>query len=182
MLKTFEQNTPECKSGNCFHLFYHCKEKNCMLNEPVFTSSLKGVAWPLCLELMRYSKQRKWVYLPFLSKCKQFCVINKHKPTNKKLSYLNEDKLVKESLKIYTKTSLSYPEILKRIHPFQHRCSIKMTTILSMMNLPASGDMFMSKMKGCPVFPAVPTIQQTLSMAIVLATLSHVFITLRKLY
>ena len=143
MLKTFEQNTPECKSGNCFHLFYHCKEKKCTLNEPVFTSSLKGVAWPLCLELTRYSKQRKWVYLPFLSKCKQFCVINKHKPTNKNLSYLNEDKLVKESLKIYTKTSLSYPEILKRIHPFQHRCSIKMTSILSMMNLPASGGLFM---------------------------------------
>ena len=100
MLKTFEQNTPECKSGNCFHLFYHCKEKKCTLNEPVFTSSLKGVAWPLCLELTRYSKQQKWVYLPFLSKCKQFCVINKHKPTNKKLSYLNEDKLVKESLKL----------------------------------------------------------------------------------
>lgn len=51
-----------------------------------------------------------------------------------------------------------------------------------MMNLPASGGLFMSKMKGCPVFPAVPTIQQILPMAIVLATLSHVFITLRKLY
>lgn len=103
-------------------------------------------------------------------------------PQTKKLSYRNEDKLVKESLKISTKTSLSYPEIHKRIHPFQHRCSIKMTTILSMMNLPACGGLFMSKMKGCPVFPAVPSIQQILPMAIVLATLSHVFITLRKLY
>lgn len=37
-------------------------------------------------------------------------IINKHSPTYEKLSYLNEDKLVKESLKIYTKVTLSYPE------------------------------------------------------------------------
>ena len=44
MLETLEQKFPECKNGNCFHLFYHCKEMKCMLNEPVFISSLKGVA------------------------------------------------------------------------------------------------------------------------------------------
>ena len=37
-------------------------------------------------------------------------IINKHSPTYEKLSYLNEDELVKESLKIYTKVTLSYPE------------------------------------------------------------------------
>ena len=37
-------------------------------------------------------------------------IINKHSPTYEKLSYLNEDKLAKESLKIYTKVTLSYPE------------------------------------------------------------------------
>ena len=35
-----------------------------------------------------------------------------------------------------------------------------MTITLSRMNLPASGGLFMSKMKGCSVFSTVPTIQQ----------------------
>ena len=50
------------------------------------------------------------------------------------------------------------------------------------MNLPASGGLFMSKMKGCSVFSTVPTIQQIQLMVMALATLSHVFKTLRKLY
>lgn len=42
------------------------------------------------------------------------------------------------------------------------------------MNLPASGGLFMSKMKGCSVFSTVPTIQQIQLMVVALATLSRV--------
>lgn len=40
----------------------------------------------------------------------------------------------------------------------------------------------MSRIKGCPVFSAVPTIPKIQPMATVLGTLSHVLKTLRKLY
>lgn len=42
MLKTLEQKFPESIDGSGFHSFYHCREKRCSLNEPAFSSSLKG--------------------------------------------------------------------------------------------------------------------------------------------
>ena len=47
-------------------------------------------------------------------------IINKHSPTYEKLSYQNEDKLVKESLKIYTKVTLSYLETVTTLQRMEN--------------------------------------------------------------
>ena len=108
-------------------------------------------------------------------------------PTNRnpyirKFSFVNEDNLAKGSLKIYAKLTLLHPEILKRIHssPYSYLFNWNKNHIL--YDEPTGIWWLMSRIKGCPVFSAVPTIPKIQPMATVLGTLSHVLKTLRKLY